>query len=141
LAKQTAAEHAAADAHLAVQRMPAHGTGAPLAGLLPITTALTGQIDAIGRIARAQSVEIERIATASSHPQGYAAASALTQEVPMTGGKLFAVRLSVNGTYGHYPEFKDFLARLAQRGALQSIQLRANRFELTTEIYGVPDGV
>jgi len=140
LVKQTAAERAAADALQAVRLMSAHGTGIPLVGARPITATLTGEIAAIGRIAREQSVEIERVATAGNQ-QGYAAASAMTQEVPMTGGKLFAVRLSVNGTYGDYHEFKAFLARLAKRGAIQSIQLRASRFELTTDIYGVPDGV
>lgn len=137
LSKEIAAERAAANALLAIRQMPTDGMGGVAQ---PITVALTAHIDAIGRIARDQSVEIERIATTKTQ-QSYAVAAAMTQEVPMTGGKVVTARLSINGTYSHYPEFKGFLNRLAKRSAIQSIQLRASRFELTTDIYGVPDGV
>lgn len=135
LSKQAAAERAAAHALEAIQPMSStSGVAAE-----PISVALAGEIEAIGRYARERSVEIERIATPGNQ-QGYTAASAMTQVIPMTNGKLIAVRLNVNGTYSDYTEFKSFLGRLARRGAIQSLQLRSTRFELTTDIYGVPEG-
>jgi len=85
--------------------------------------------------AKARSVEIERI-TAASRQQGFAGADALSTPVPMTGGRVLAVRLSLHGRYTHYPAFKSFLDDLGHLAAIQSLKVTGDHFETVVEIYG-----
>jgi len=86
--------------------------------------------------AGARSVAIERI-TAANKQQGYTGADALTTPVPMTGNRILAVRLQMQGRYVDYPLFKLYLDDMSHLSSVQSLKVTGDRFEATIEIYGV----
>lgn len=86
--------------------------------------------------AKARSVSIERI-TAANKQQGYSGADALTTPVPMTGNRILAVRLQMQGRYADYLMFKLFIDDVGHLTSVQSLKITGDRFEATLEIYGV----
>ncbi len=103
----------------------------------PINDALSSFIVAVHRQGKARSVALERITSAAAQQQSFAGAEALAREVPLTGGRIRAVRLSMQGHYADYQQFKRFLDDMAYLSAIQSLKLNGDRFEAITEIYGV----
>ena len=92
---------------------------------------------AVNRQSKARSISLERITSATGQQQAYAGPAMLAREVPLTGGRVRAVRLSMQGRYGDYSQFKRFLDDLAILSAIQSLKLVGDHFEAVTEIYGV----
>ncbi len=123
----------AAAGALAVLPAPTPSRGEVVTTTLNDTLAHT--LVRVSHQAKARSVEIERI-TAASRQQGFAGADALSTPVPMTGGRVLAVRLSLHGRYTHYPAFKSFLDDLGHLAAIQSLKVTGDHFETVVEIYG-----
>lgn len=125
----------AASSALAALPVPTLSRGeSAVATALNVTLAQT--LVRISHQAKARTVEIERISSASRQ-QGFAGADALSAPVPLTGGRILAVRLSLNGRYTDYPSFKAFLDDLGHLAAVQSLKVTGDHFESVVEIYGV----
>jgi len=122
---------------------PANATSAPGAARLhasqarALNEALSSFVVAVNRQAKARSVFLGRIASAAGQQQAFAGTEALAREVPLTGGRIRAVRLNMQGHYADYPQFKRFLDDIAWLSSIQSLKLNGDHYEAIVEIYGV----
>lgn len=122
---------------------PANASSAPEAArphasqARALNEALSSFIVALNRQAKARSVSLERIASAAGQQQSFAGPEALARDVPLTGGRIRAVRLSMQGRYTDFPQFKRFLDDMSTLSAIQSLKLSGDHYEAVVEIYGV----
>lgn len=134
-ARQSAGEAAAALAALPPLAGAPEPAGAEPGPAPDVNSVLAHTLVRLQKQARARLVAIERIT--ANKQQGYAGADALAAPVPMTGNRILAVRLQIQGRYADYPLFKVFLDDLGHLAAIQSLKVVGDRFESQLEIYGV----